>query len=823
MLKRLSRWLFPLSLALVASCSGDQAPRKGQVMVALMTDMSVPKDVSVIRVKVKLGAEVRYEYDFRIAPDGEFHVPGTIAVVEGSTPTPVVTVEVIGIRSKGAGDYEPRTFAKAITTIPRERTVLLQMPVQWLCDETAVDDGTGEYLSTCAVDSKTGEETACLAGACQSVRIDSNDLPTYSPRDVYGGGSSPTDPAGHCFDTLSCFDDGFDLTVAELDVDGACAAEFADDGAPLNFALVTSGAGDGICHGDTESPPCYVPLDQDERLGWHWDAALSGGKRRAILPQAVCDALESGRASAVRATTSCETKTTKFSTCGAWSTISEPLPPPTNDSGGSSGRGGSTGQGGMGGTDQGGTGADAGAAGDTGGQPNAGAGGSDPGTGGSAGSVGKAGTGGGAGTEATAGETGAGGSSTTGGSAGTGGTSGPGGSAGTSSGGSGGSGPAPCPGAVTFADSGLEGIVREALGKPTGTLLGTDVAAMTSLMANGNGISDLGGIECLVGLTSLHLSSNTITDLSPLAGLTGLTYLDVSLNQIASTAPLASLTNITQLIANTNPLTNISGLNGIAGSLDLSKSGITDISALAGAAKATWLYLGDNQITDASPLAGLTQLQGLDLSRNPGLNDISSLSGLTNLVTFGFRTTPVTNIAAVAGMTELIDLEFEDCAVTDFTPLTGLTAMQQLYINNTGIADLTPLASMTNLTMLLIADNNVTDLTPLMALPLEYLDVYVNGLTSLSPLGMITTLIHVDVANNAVNDLTPLTGLPNLNYVNAAYTNVSSLQPLIDNTGLGSGDFLIVTGTSLCGGQASTDMATLTGRGVTVTFDYGAC
>jgi large repetitive protein len=110
-----------------------------------------------------------------------------------------------------------------------------------------------------------------------------------------------------------------------------------------------------------------------------------------------------------------------------------------------------------------------------------------------------------------------------------------------------------------------------------------------------------------------------------------------------------------------------------------------------------------------------------------------------------------------------------------------------------------------------------------MALPLEYLDVYVNGLTSLSPLGMITTLVHVDVANNAINDLTPLTGLLNLNYVNAAYTYVSSLQPLIDNTGMGSGDYLIVTGTSLCGGQATTDMATLTGRGVTVTFDYGAC
>ncbi len=807
------RWLVPLAFVLAGGCSGSQAPRKGQVMVALMTDMSVPKDISVIRVKAKLGAEVRYEYDFRIAPDGEFHVPGTIAVVEGSTPTPVVTVEVIGIRVKGTGNYEPRTFAKAITTIPRERSVLLRMPVQWLCDETAVDDGTGEYLSTCALDSKTGEETACVAGTCQSVHIDSNELPTFDPRDVYGGGATPSDPAGHCFDTIACFDAGFDLTRAELD--GDCSVELADDGAPLNFALVTSAAGDGICHGDAQAPPCYVPLDQDPRLGWSWDPEQSGSLRRANFPRAVCEAMDSGRATAVRATTSCETKTSRFSTCGEWSTVSEPLPPPSNGSGGSGGRGGQAGEGGTGAT-EGGAGADTAGA-DAGGQSGAD-------TGGTTGTGGTADTGGTSGEPGTGGSLGiAGSQSTTGGSAGA--SSGDtGGLGGTGTAGSGGSGPTPCPGSVIFADAALEGIVREAIGKPTGELLGTDVAALTSLLANGIGIADLWGIECLVGLTALHLNGNLITDLTPLAALTGLTYLDVSSNQLASTAPLAPLVNLDDLVAHTNPLTDVSGLTGITGSLNLSNSDLTDISALSGAAKVSFLYLGDNQLTDVTPLAGLTLLQLLDVSRNAELSDISSLSGLTNLVTFGFRETAVTNIAAVSGMTDLIDLEFEGCNVADSSPLAGLTAMQQLYINDTGIADLTPLAGMTNLTLLQLGNNNITDLTPLAALPLEYLDLYTNSITDLTPLAGVTTLIQLNVyQNSGITDLTPLTSLTSLELVNAGFTFVNSLQPLIDNTGFGSGDFLIVSGTPLCGTQASDDMAALTVRGVTVTFDYGAC
>ncbi len=231
-------------------------------MVSLSTDMSVPKDVSVIRVKVKLGA--RGARGIRLPPLAGRRVPHPRhhsrrrRLDAGST----VTVEVVGIRAE-KGASQARTFSKAITTIPRERTALLRMPVEWLCDGQVADDGSDEYLSSCDLDAN-GNETACVAGTCQPVHLESNLLPTFSSRDVFGGGATPTDPNGRCFDTLTCFDAGADVSESALDAN--CSLTLPDDGSTPNFALSFPGNGDGICH-DDPSQPCYVPLDQDPRTG----------------------------------------------------------------------------------------------------------------------------------------------------------------------------------------------------------------------------------------------------------------------------------------------------------------------------------------------------------------------------------------------------------------------------------------------------------------------------------------------------------------------------------------------------------------------------
>ena len=62
--------------------------------------------------------------------------------------------------------------------------------------------------------------------------------------------------------------------------------------------------------------------------------------------------------------------------------------------------------------------------------------------------------------------------------------------------------------------------------------------------------------------------------------------------------------------------------------LFLTGTPITDAAPLAKLTNLTELYLSDTQIADAAPLEGLTNLTWLDLSRTP-ITDAAPLEGLT--------------------------------------------------------------------------------------------------------------------------------------------------------------------------------------------------
>src|SRR6188508_898814 len=47
--------LWSAGLLALSNCSGDEEPRRGQLMLALQTDMSIPKDVNRIRLQVFVG------------------------------------------------------------------------------------------------------------------------------------------------------------------------------------------------------------------------------------------------------------------------------------------------------------------------------------------------------------------------------------------------------------------------------------------------------------------------------------------------------------------------------------------------------------------------------------------------------------------------------------------------------------------------------------------------------------------------------------------------------------------------------------------------
>jgi len=168
--------------------------------------------------------------------------------------------------------------------------------------------------------------------------------------------------------------------------------------------------------------------------------------------------------------------------------------------------------------------------------------------------------------------------------------------------------------AVVFADPTLEAMIREALGKPEGSITAADAQGVTRLDLSNEWqryfpdvevISELGGLENFTNLESLDLSFNAITDITALSGLTKLARLSLAENPVTNISPLAELTNLK--------------------ALSLSNCEAPDYSSLANLVGLEFLKLDNSSISDLSPLAALLNLKYLFLANSPA-NDLLVLA-----------------------------------------------------------------------------------------------------------------------------------------------------------------------------------------------------
>ncbi|MDP4183405.1 MAG: stalk domain-containing protein, partial [Bacillota bacterium] len=127
-----------------------------------------------------------------------------------------------------------------------------------------------------------------------------------------------------------------------------------------------------------------------------------------------------------------------------------------------------------------------------------------------------------------------------------------------------------------FSDKNLETVVRQALDKPYGDVLKSELAKISGLNASFKNISDLDGIQQLVNLETLILDHNNISNLEPLRDLKKLSKLTLSHNNVTN---IEAIQNSTEL-----------------NFLDLSFNDINDISPLQNLQNLTTLYLAGNEI-----------------------------------------------------------------------------------------------------------------------------------------------------------------------------------------------------------------------------------
>ncbi|MCP4345189.1 MAG: leucine-rich repeat domain-containing protein, partial [Desulfobacterales bacterium] len=136
-----------------------------------------------------------------------------------------------------------------------------------------------------------------------------------------------------------------------------------------------------------------------------------------------------------------------------------------------------------------------------------------------------------------------------------------------------------CSSSVIFPDENLEAVIRQAINKPSGEILESDLQGITELYYTGmKDIENIEGLQYCTKLDQLDLSFNQINDISAVAGLTNLTELRLYGNEISDIIAVAGLTNLTVL--------------------DLYYNGISDISAVAGLTNLTELRLYNNEISD---------------------------------------------------------------------------------------------------------------------------------------------------------------------------------------------------------------------------------
>ncbi len=361
-------------------------------------------------------------------------------------------------------------------------------------------------------------------------------------------------------------------------------------------------------------------------------------------------------------------------------------------------------------------------------------------------------------------------------------------------------------GEIAFPDPNLEAAVREAIDRPEGRILTSDLVAVTSLSLPAEGIADLTGLEYYPNLKRLDVGGNQISDLSPLAHLRSLTELWLNGNQIADISPLEDLTGLTTLWLDDNQISDISPLESLTNLTDLrlQDNRIADISPLEDLIGLTALWLQDNRIADVSPLASLTGLTEIWLHNNP-IADFSPLfpdpnlevairdvidvprgpilrSDLETLTALSVARKEITDLSGLEYLVRLERLEAHGNQISDISPLASLTALTELWLHDNQISDISPLAHLTNLTELRLQSNQISNISRLSSLTrLNELWLNDNQISDVSPLIRLRNLSVLWLHNNRIADISPLADLTNLKWLYLNGNEIVDIRPLARN------------------------------------------
>jgi hypothetical protein len=288
------------------SCRTQQA---GAVMVAMQTDMEVPKDITHVGVFVSYDGQIKLSTIVKVngvgATGRKVQLPSTLAVVSSEEkPDARVRVRVMGFVGTGAENtdgesFRARVVRDSVFTIPKERRVLLRMPLQFVSDGSASESATRGQLNLLTagklgfrsdqIDDYTGlaaykftcpEGTTNILGDCVSAEVDAAALPDFREDEVFGGVPLDKAASGQCFDPKVVFADLTELSTVQPDCTIAVTSE------QVNFAFGADLDGHCVAPGK-----CVVPMDGPGSATPFYTFETLNGARVAKFKSGVCTKL----------------------------------------------------------------------------------------------------------------------------------------------------------------------------------------------------------------------------------------------------------------------------------------------------------------------------------------------------------------------------------------------------------------------------------------------------------------------------------------------------------------------------------------------------
>ena len=255
------------------------------------------------------------------------------------------------------------------------------------------------------------------------------------------------------------------------------------------------------------------------------------------------------------------------------------------------------------------------------------------------------------------------------------------------------------------------------------------------------------------------------------------------------------------------------------------KSVISTITGLEYCKNLKYLDLSNQDLYEISSLSTLTGIEHLNLFNNPRVEYLSPLTNLTSMKYLNLESCEMTDVKYIENMKSLSYLNLISRKdLTDIPPIKDFTKLEVLKISSAPIKNISFIINMPNIKVLWLRGTDIKDLSPLENLSgLQELNMDLNFSLNTTSIKKLTTLkvLSLEMCSRDRThplDISPITYLKNLTSLSLRNNQITNIQPLVLNEGLGVGDYINLKTNKLDSLSVNVYMYQLFDRGVYVDY-----